>query len=133
MSGRGFECGARRDAMLFASVSSLERWFVVLVLVCRSFWEGSDLKSTSALRLMMCVCGRRRRSYPRCPVSAFCLLHLRSISLQGDPYNRGDDPNEMGGNLGAADLGTNVTPIDLVTGMDYVCALTSAGRVKWCV
>lgn len=38
----------------------------------------------------------------------------------------------MGGFLGAADLGTNVTPVDLVTGMDYVCALTSAGAVKWC-
>ena len=38
----------------------------------------------------------------------------------------------MGGFLGAANLGTNVIPVDLVTGMDYVCALTSAGGVKWC-
>lgn len=51
---------------------------------------------------------------------------------KGDSYNRGDDPNEMGGYLAAADLGTDVVPVDLVTGMDFVCALTSVGRVKWC-
>lgn len=54
------------------------------------------------------------------------------VLLQGDSINRGDKPDQMGGFLGAADLGTNVTPIDLVTGRDYVCALTSAGAVKWC-
>ncbi|CAM9412976.1 unnamed protein product [Scytosiphon promiscuus] len=48
----------------------------------------------------------------------------------GDAYNRGDDANEMAGNLPAANLGTNVVPIDLVTGMDFVCALTTAGAVK---
>lgn len=36
----------------------------------------------------------------------------------------------MGGNLGAANLGTGVVPVDLVSGMDFVCALTTAGGVK---
>lgn len=55
---------------------------------------------------------------------------MASSREQGDAYNRGDDPNEMGGNLLAADLGTNVIPIDLVTGMDFVCVLTTAGTIK---
>lgn len=60
----------------------------------------------------------------------FLFAFSTAANQQGDAYNRGDEANEMGGNLPAANLGTNVVPIDLVTGMDFVCALTTAGAVK---
>lgn len=36
----------------------------------------------------------------------------------------------MGGYLNSINLGTDVSAVDLTTGMDFVCALTDTGRVK---
>jgi alpha-tubulin suppressor-like RCC1 family protein len=49
---------------------------------------------------------------------------------QGDPKHRGDDPNEMGNNLPAIELGTGKTAA-AVTACDHqTCALLNDGSVK---
>ncbi len=48
---------------------------------------------------------------------------------QGDKYHRGDEPDEMGGNLPYVDLG-NEKVLSLVAGSAYFCALLKSGRVK---
>lgn len=48
----------------------------------------------------------------------------------GDTENRGDEPNEMGDNLPAVDLGTDLDPFDLLGGEKFYCALLTGGCVK---
>lgn len=48
----------------------------------------------------------------------------------GDLHNRGDDPNEMGENLKAVDLGKDVIAIQLAGGGSHFCALLSNKTVK---
>jgi hypothetical protein len=48
----------------------------------------------------------------------------------GDTANRGDGPNEMGGNLPKVELGTWLDPTDLASGRDFSCALLNNGKVK---
>eukprot|EP01083_Nonionella_stella_P069375 184951_1 len=48
----------------------------------------------------------------------------------GDTNVRGDGANEMGDNLLGIDLGTNFIPMQIVTGYDHTCALSTANKVK---
>jgi alpha-tubulin suppressor-like RCC1 family protein len=48
----------------------------------------------------------------------------------GDETNRGDDPNEMGDNLPAIDLGTGKTAVAITAGSAHTCARMSDSRVK---
>jgi hypothetical protein len=48
----------------------------------------------------------------------------------GDTTNRGDEPNQMGDDLPAVDLGTGKTPTALGVGADFACALLSDHSVK---
>jgi cysteine-rich repeat protein len=48
----------------------------------------------------------------------------------GDGLTRGDEPNEMGDNLPAVDLGTDNTALDVMTGISHTCALLYGFRVK---
>jgi cysteine-rich repeat protein len=48
----------------------------------------------------------------------------------GDTLDRGNQPNQMGDNLPAIDLGTGATAVALSTNDDSTCALLSDGRVK---
>jgi len=49
---------------------------------------------------------------------------------QGDEEDRGDDPDEMGDNLPAIDLGTGRTAVAIGTGADHICALLDDATVK---
>jgi alpha-tubulin suppressor-like RCC1 family protein len=49
---------------------------------------------------------------------------------QGDTASRGDNPNEMGDNLPAIDLGVGRTAVALAGGRDHACALLDDGTVK---
>jgi alpha-tubulin suppressor-like RCC1 family protein len=49
---------------------------------------------------------------------------------QGDADNRGDNSNEMGGNLPTIELGTGRTATAISAGDDHTCALLDNGRVK---
>jgi alpha-tubulin suppressor-like RCC1 family protein len=46
------------------------------------------------------------------------------------PVWKGDDPNEMGDNLPAVDLGTGRTALEVVAGANHSCALLDNGSVK---
>ena len=48
----------------------------------------------------------------------------------GDVTQRGDDPNEMGTNLGAVSLGTGRTALALASGGYHVCAILDTRQVK---
>src|SRR3546814_10914197 len=48
----------------------------------------------------------------------------------GDTITRGDEPNEMGANLSAVDLGANRTAVTISAGYYYTCALLDGGSVK---
>ncbi|MGH7752526.1 MAG: hypothetical protein ACREN5_06895, partial [Gemmatimonadales bacterium] len=48
----------------------------------------------------------------------------------GDTLNRGDQPNEMGDNLPAVDLGAGKTAVDIAAGVRHTCALLGDGSVK---
>lgn len=48
----------------------------------------------------------------------------------GDQQHRGDAPFEMGNNLPAVDLGTDMVPVALSAGGIHTCALSTTGRVK---
>jgi len=48
----------------------------------------------------------------------------------GDLANRGDGPDEMGGNLPTVNLGTNAYVSNLVAGRHHTCALLADGTVK---
>lgn len=52
------------------------------------------------------------------------------VSCQGDVFNRGDDPGEMGSGLPAISLGTGVTVVALASGLDFNCVLLDNGGVK---
>lgn len=49
---------------------------------------------------------------------------------QGDSLDRGDQPNEMGDNLPAIDLGTGRTATRIAVGQMYTCAILDNGRIK---
>jgi alpha-tubulin suppressor-like RCC1 family protein len=49
---------------------------------------------------------------------------------QGDYTNRGDEPNEMGNNLVAIDLGTNHTAMQISAGGGFTCAILNDATVK---
>eukprot|EP01083_Nonionella_stella_P113926 336334_1 len=48
----------------------------------------------------------------------------------GDTNNRGDEANEMSDSLLEIDLGTSFIPMQIVTGYDHTCALSTAHKVK---
>ena len=48
----------------------------------------------------------------------------------GDTNSRGDEPGEMGDNLPAVDLGTNLRAIAVACGASHTCALLADGGVK---
>lgn len=48
----------------------------------------------------------------------------------GDIAQRGDGPNEMGANLPAVNLGTNVTAADIAAGFAHSCATLNQGALK---
>jgi cysteine-rich repeat protein len=48
----------------------------------------------------------------------------------GDGAHRGDEPNEMGDNLPAVELGTDKAALAVTTGADHTCALLNDGSVK---
>lgn len=49
---------------------------------------------------------------------------------QGDIFSRGDDPNEMGDNLPAIDLGTGRTATQISVGWNHVCAILDNSTLK---
>jgi alpha-tubulin suppressor-like RCC1 family protein len=48
----------------------------------------------------------------------------------GDIYHRGDEPNEMGDNLPAIDLGAAMPVLSIVSGGNHTCAVLSHGGMK---
>ena len=66
------------------------------------------------------------------------LLTGGSVKCWGSPYGgglgdllkRGDDPNEMGDNLPAVNLGTGKTAVAIETGAGHTCALLNDGSIK---
>ena len=48
----------------------------------------------------------------------------------GDKLNRGDEPNEMGDNLPAVNLGTGKTATFLAAGYGHTCAILNDGTIK---
>ena len=48
----------------------------------------------------------------------------------GDTDSRGHTDNEMGDNLPAVSLGTNLTATAITCGADHTCALLSNGQLK---
>ncbi len=58
-----------------------------------------------------------------------CWGHATALGL-GDRLSRGDQPGEMGRQLGAVDLGTGRTATAISAGADFTCALLDDGGVK---
>lgn len=58
-----------------------------------------------------------------------CWGNGSSLGL-GDTYARGDDPGEMGRQLGGVDLGTGRSATAITAGSDFTCALLDDGTVK---
>lgn len=58
-----------------------------------------------------------------------CWGHATSLGL-GDRLSRGDQPGEMGRQLGSVDLGTGRTATAISAGSDFTCALLDDGGVK---
>jgi alpha-tubulin suppressor-like RCC1 family protein len=48
----------------------------------------------------------------------------------GDTTNRGDEPDQMGDDLAAVDLGPGLTAIAVAAGSSHTCVVSSAGEVK---
>jgi alpha-tubulin suppressor-like RCC1 family protein len=48
----------------------------------------------------------------------------------GDTKNRGDEPNEMGDDLPAIDLGQGRSAVQVACGFQFTCALLDNGEVK---
>ncbi len=48
----------------------------------------------------------------------------------GNPYDQGDEPDEMGNNLPPVDLGTGETATAIAAGTTHTCALLGSQRVK---
>eukprot|EP01083_Nonionella_stella_P090079 251658_1 len=48
----------------------------------------------------------------------------------GDTNDRGDVPNEMGNNLLELDLGSSFIPMQITTGFDHTCVLSTNNKVK---
>ncbi|MFN3199957.1 MAG: thrombospondin type 3 repeat-containing protein [Bradymonadia bacterium] len=49
---------------------------------------------------------------------------------QGDTHNRGNTPEEMGGQLTDIDVGTGLTLLKAAGGLHHTCGLTAGGEVK---
>ncbi len=56
--------------------------------------------------------------------------HVGQLGLGDDFDHRGDEPGEMGDNLPAVDLGTDVTVISVYAGSAYMCALAQRSSGK---
>ena len=50
--------------------------------------------------------------------------------MQGDTDDRGDEPDEMGDNLPAVDLGQSVAAIEIMIGRYHSCANLTNGDAK---
>ena len=100
----------------------LERWETICLLPnwaldderCKSLPDGQ---------------GTLARGLDNGQVKCWGLNYAGQLGL-GDRDIRGDDPDEMGDNLPAVDLGTGRVALNIAAGYDYTCAILDNGQVK---